>query len=222
VATAIGSSLPFAVAAAVSPIPISIVILIQLAHPKDPSSLLFATGRILGYAVVLTIVILAAEVIRPGLDAAPSVTGLIARLGVGALSLGVGIWTWLQRRSGGETKVLRAWLRVVEGVTPMRAGGAGLAVSVGPKNLLLLAGGGLALAGTPLSPVGLLVPALVFLAIATSTVSGPVLLYYALGARAVAMLNSWQGWIQDNTIAISGLLLVLVGVVLIGSGVIGL
>lgn len=218
---AIGASLPYAVAAALSPLPITAVTLILLARRRIASSL-FAAGRIFSYALVLTVVIAASELIRPGTDVAPSAAGEIARFALGAIALGAGIWTWLSRASSDKSTSPSRWLGAVGRMTPTRSAALGFALSAGPKNLVLLAGGGLAIAGARVTWAGEALAGVVFVAVASSTALVPVVLYWALGTRALNWLRSGQEWMQMNSAAISAVLLILVGVVLIGSGISGL
>jgi hypothetical protein len=219
--TAIGASLPYAVAAALSPVPITAVTLILLMRRGIASSL-FAAGRVFSYAVLLTIVIVASELIRPGTDAAPSLIGVIARFAIGGAALGAGVWTWIRRSPADSSTAPSRWARAVDNITPARSAALGVVLSAGPKNLVLLAGGGLVVAGARLSWAGEAAAGVVFLGIASSTVLVPVMLYYAVGARALNALGSLQAWMQTNSATISTVLLILAGVVLIGSGITGL
>lgn len=216
--TAIGASLPYAVAAALSPVPLTAVTLILLARRGIASSL-FAAGRVSSYALVLTVVIVASELIRPGTDVAPSPAGEVARFALGAIALGAGIWTWLSRSSAERSASPGRWMRAVGNITPIRSAGLGFALSSGPKNLVLLAGGGLAIAGARVTWAGEALAGVIFVAVAASTALVPVVLYYALGTRGLSALRSLQEWMQMNSAGISAVLLILAGVVLIGSGI---
>lgn len=219
--TAIGASLPYAVAAALSPVSITAVTLILVARHGFASAL-FTAGRVFSYALVMTIVIVASELIRPGTYLAPSPAGEIARFGLGAIALGAGVWTWLRRPSGDNPGGSGRWTQAVGRITPARSAALGFALSAGPKNLVLLAGGGLAIAGARVTWQGEALAGVIFVAIASSTATLPVVLYYALGPRALNPLRSLQDWMQVNSAAISAVLLILVGVFLIGSGITGL
>lgn len=219
--TAIGASLPYAVGAALSPLPITAVTLILLAH-RGRVSTLFVGGRVFGYAVVLAIAIAASELIRVGTYVAPSPVGEIARFGLGALAVGAGIWTWLRRPAGDAPETESRWMRALGKLTPVRSAGLGFALSAGPKSLVLVAGGGLAIAGASVTPPEEALAGIVFVVIATSTALVPVVLYYALGVRGLSTLRSLQDWMQRNSAGIGAALLILLGVVLIGSGITGL
>lgn len=217
---AIGAALPYAVAAALSPVPITVVTLILLAR-RGIAGGLFAAGRVFSYALFLTCVIVGSELIRPGSDAAPSTAGEIARFVLGGISLVAGIWTWVRRSPPDGSTGSSRWMRVAGKMTPVRSAGLGFALSAGPKNLVLLAGGGLAIAGARVTWAGEALAGLVFVAVASSTALLPVVLAYALGARATTALHSLQDWMQTNSAGISAVVLILAGVVLIGTGIAG-
>jgi hypothetical protein len=139
---AIGGILPFAVAATLSPVPITAVILILLAGGARASGLTFAAGRVLGYALVITVVILAAGAIQHPHGRVPSVSGSIARLVVGLAAICLGVWTLARRRPDRAAATTPRWTRVVQGITPIKSAGVGFALSIGPQSILLLAGGG--------------------------------------------------------------------------------
>ncbi|MBO0702082.1 MAG: GAP family protein, partial [Candidatus Dormibacteraeota bacterium] len=156
-----------------------------------------------------------------GTNLAPTPIGEIARFALGAIALGAGIWTWLSRSSERSTSPAR-WMGAVGRITPTRSAALGFALSAGPKSLVLLAGGGLAIAGVRTSWAGEALAGVVFVAVASSTALVPVVLYYALGKRALNWLHSVHDWMQLHSAAVSAVLLILVGVVLIGSGISGL
>lgn len=219
--TAIGASLPYALAAALSPVPVTAVTLILVARRGFAGSL-FAAGRVFSYALVVTCVIVGSELIRPGTDVAPSPTGEIARFALGGIALAAGVWTWISRSPADTSTTSGRWMRAVGGMRPTRTAALGFALSAGPKNLVLLAGGGLAIAGARVTWAGEALAGVIFVAVASSTATVPVVLYYALGTRALTGLRSLQGWMETHSAAISTVLLVVAGLVLIGSGISGL
>ncbi len=208
---AIGGILPFAVAATLSPLPITAVILILLSGGARVSGLTFAGGRVLGYALVIAIVILAAGAIRQPHGRIPSVSVPIVRLVVGVAALCLGIWTWVGRRKSRPAQAAPRWTRVVQGITPVKSAGVGFALSIGPKSILLLAGGGLVIANAPTGVIGGAAAAGIFLAVASATVIAPVVLYYALGDRGPTLLAGIQAWMSAHTAAIGGALLIVIG-----------
>ncbi len=218
---AIAGGLPYAIASAASPIPVAAVILMLLAR-RGAAGLTFSLGRLTGYAVILALVIFASELIGRGLETERSVAGTVARLIAGFALLIAGTWTWLRRGRRGATGGLWRRVRALDRITPTTGAGVGFALSIGPKSLLMGTGGGLAIAGATVTPAGGVAAAVVFLAIAGSTVLVPVALYYGAGSRALTVLEPLEPWMETHAIAISAAALAAVGVVLIGTGLTGL
>jgi threonine/homoserine/homoserine lactone efflux protein len=144
------------------------------------------------------------------------------KLVLGALLLVLGLRNWRARPKAGEPAPLPKWLQAIEAITPAKSVGLGLLLSAAnPKNLIMAIGGGLAIAQAPTSNGGMAVAALIFVALAVSTVVVPVILYHSLGARAERILNPLNAWLQANNSAVMAVLFLVIGVVLIGKGISG-
>jgi Sap, sulfolipid-1-addressing protein len=61
----------------------------------------------------------------------------------------------------------------------------------------------------------------VFIAIGSLTILAPVVLYFALGARATVILEDVKNWMAVHNAAIMTVLLLLLGVKLIGDAIAG-
>ena len=219
---AIGESITFAIGVAISPIPIIAIILMLLSKKAGANSLAFAVGWIVGVAGAMAIVIAVSGAIGTDSGGGPSHGVSIVKIVLGALLLNVGFRHWKDRPAPGETASLPHWLLAIEGITPIKSGALGLGLSaLNPKNIILIVGGGLAIAGAPTSNGGKLVAAVVFVALAISTVVVPVVLYRVLGARAHKRLESLNVWLQANSATVMSVLILVIAVVLIGKGVSG-
>lgn len=219
---AIGESIPFAVGVAVCPIPIIAVILMLLSDRAGPNSVSFGLGWVAGVTGALTVVILASGTIGTGSDNSPSHGTSTVKIVLGALILLLGLRDWRKRPAPGESAELPKWLRAIEATTPVKSLGLGVVLSAfNPKSLLLILGGGLAIAGAPATSGGKTVAAAVFVVLGCSTVIFPLVLYRALGARAQQTLESLNVWLQANNATVMAILLLVIGVVLIGKGVSG-
>ncbi|MGH9090821.1 MAG: GAP family protein [Acidimicrobiales bacterium] len=216
---AIGESITFAVGVAISPVPVVAVILMLLSKEAGRNSLAFAAGWAVGIAGALAVVIAVSGSIGTDSGGGPSNGTSTVKLVLGVVLVLLALRQWRNRPAQGEPAHLPKWLEALEDVTPARSGGLGVVLSaVNPKNLLLLIGGGLAIAGAPASPGGMAVAAAVFLVLAASSVVVPVVLYRALGARAERSLESLGTWLQANNAAVMTVLLLVIGVLLIGKG----
>ncbi len=219
---AIGDSITLALGVAISPIPIIAIILMLLSKKAGANSLAFALGWVVGVTGALTVVILASGAIGTGSGGAPSHGVSVVKIILGVLLLLVGLRNWKKRPKAGEPVVLPKWLQAIESITPAKSGGLGVALSaVNPKNLLLIVGGGLAIANAPTSTGGKVVAAIVFVVMAISTVVTPVVLYRVLGTRAQSTLESLNAWLQANNTTVMAVLMLVIGVVLIGKGLSG-
>jgi hypothetical protein len=81
--------------------------------------------------------------------------------------------------------------------------------------------GGLAISGTPASAGLKVVAGTLCVGVCVSTVV-PVVLVYALGARAQPWLESTNRWLEANNVTVMAVLLVVIGIALIGTGISGL
>ena len=134
----------------------------------------------------------------------------------------MGLRNWKKRPKPGEPAALPKWLQAIESITPVKSAGLGVALAtINPKNLLLIIGGGLAIANAPTSTGGKVVAAVVFVLLAVSTVVLPVVLFRILGARAQGPLESLNTWLQANNATVMAVLILVIGVVLIGKGISG-
>jgi hypothetical protein len=208
---------------AISPIPIIAVILMLLSKKAGANSLAFAVGWVVGVAGATAIVIAASGAIGTDSGGGPSHGVSIAKLVLGILLLFTGLRHWRERPGPGEQASLPKWLQSIEGITPIKSGALGIGLSaINPKNLIMIVGGGLAIAGAPASSGGKVVAAVVFVLLAISTVVLPVVLYRILGNRAQRPLESLNVWLQANNATVMAVLILVIAVVLIGKGISGL
>lgn len=217
---AIGESITFAIGVAISPIPIIAVILMLLSKRAGVNALAFAAGWVFGVVGATVVVIVASGAIGTGSGGAASHGTSTVKLVLGGVLIMLGIRNWRKRPAPGEAASLPRWLQVVEGITAPKSAALGVGLSaLNPKNLVMIVGGGLAIAGAPTTTGGKVLAGAVFVALAVSTVVVPVILYGILGERARNMLESLSSWLEPNSNAIMGVILLVIGVVLIGKGV---
>jgi len=217
---AIGESIALAVALALTSIPVVTIVLLLLEEGAGRRRLAFASGWVLGTAVVLAVVIAASDVLGGGPDAAPARWASIARIALGTGLLALAVVDWRKRPRHGEPTELPSWMQSLGGSTVTRSGllGAGLAAG-NPKNLVLLLSGGLAIAGAPVGLAGEVVGAVVFVVVATAPVVTLVLLYRFLGTGPRRVLDTTNAWIVANNAVVMAVLLLVIGVVLVVNGI---
>lgn len=218
----IGQFLPIAVGIAVSPLPIVAVVL-MLATPRGRlDGPAFVVAWIVGLALIGIIVIAAVG------DSADSdsggtpgwVSGL--KLALGVLLLLVGAREWRGRPRGDAPAELPKWMAALDTFGPVKALGAGVALSLlNPKNLLLAVAGATVIAQADLTTGQEAGALAVFVAIATIGVATPVVLFFAMGDRSRQMLDEMKEWLAHNNAAIMAVLLLIIGVKLIGDAISG-
>jgi threonine/homoserine/homoserine lactone efflux protein len=222
----VGEVLPLGVGVAVSPLPVVAVILLLLAPRAGAASTGFAVGWVLGIVAVSGVVLLLAAPADLGSPSDPSSGGAWVRLVLGVVLLLLAARQWRGSRAstdGAEASVLPRWMRALDEVTAGRAVGLGFVLAaVNPKNLALSVAAGVAIASGDL-PGGQAVAALVvFTLLAASTVALPVVAYAVAGQRARPVLDSARDGLETHQAAITGVLLLVLGVVLVGKGLGGL
>lgn len=217
----IGQILPLAIGIDVSALPIAAVIL-MLGTPRARSNgLAFLVGWIVGLVGVGGIALILAGAV--GLSASSgstsSLVGLI-KLALGILLLVAAARGWRSRPRSEEVAPLPKWMASLDTVTPARSAGlAALLSGVNPKNLALNLAAMSIIASAGLSASAELVALVAFVIMASITIIAPVVVYFAGGDRAAAVLAGWKEYLVANNPVIMAILLLVFGMVLIGQGI---
>ena len=96
-----------------------------------------------------------------------------------------------------------AWMGAIDAFGPVKAAGAGVALSaVNPKNLLFVVAAAATEAQAGLSTAHQAIVWIVFTLLSTIGVAVPVVLYLALGERAPALLERIKVWLIRNQAAV--------------------
>ena len=112
------------------------------------------------------------------------------------------------------------WMAGIDAFTPAKALGLGLLLAgVNPKNLLLAAGAGSALAVTGPSTTEAVIALIVFVVLGSLTIAGPVVFYLTGGDRAKIQLDSAKDWLAVHNDAVMMVLFLVLGVNLIAKGI---
>jgi hypothetical protein len=111
------------------------------------------------------------------------------------------------------------WLGAVDTFSPVKALAAGgVLAAVNPKNLLLAVAAATTIAQSGLAGADQAVAYAVFAVVATLGVATPVVIFFAMGDRAPALLASLKAWLAAHNAAIMAVLCLVIGVKLIGDG----
>jgi NAD/NADP transhydrogenase beta subunit len=217
-AQAIGQLLPIALAVAISSVPIMATILILLSPRRAQSAVPFLIGWVLGIAIVVTICTLFAQLIPTARSSRrPETTIGIAEILVGLALVVIAIIAWRRARRNPSTAMPK-WLNAVGSFGPWAAFGVAFALNVRPKGLLLAIAAGLALRAGHLSLGESAVAIAIYTLIGCSTVAVPIIVTLAAPKRMEPRLLSAKEWISRNNGVITALILVMVGFVIIGTG----
>jgi len=214
----VGETLSLAIGVAVSPVPISAVIVMLFTPKAKTNAPTFLIGWVIGLLLVGFVVLLI-----PGLEASegePSTTSGVIKLILGVLLLGVGWAAWRKRPGAGETADAPKWMDTIDGFGMGKSFGIGFLLSaVNPKNLLLVAAAAATIAGAGLSVGEQTGALLIFTLIAASTVAIPVVGYLIVGERADESFAKAKDWLIQNNSVVMAVLLLVFGVALIGGAV---
>ena len=219
---AIGQILPLAVGVAISPVPIIAVILMLVTPAARTNGPAFIVGWLIGLAVigVLVIGVAGGAVTSAG---GPAKWALVLELVLGGLLLVVAARQFRSRPHDGEQAPMPKWMGAIDAFTPGKAVGAGaLLSSLNPKNLLLAVGAAASIAGAAIATSDQAIAYGVFMLIATIGVAAPVVIFFALGDRAPALLDRMKAWMGQNNAVIMTILCLVIGVKLIGQALGGL
>jgi threonine/homoserine/homoserine lactone efflux protein len=221
-AGAIGQILPLAVGVAVSPMPIAACVLL-LATPRarviGPAFLL---GWIAGIAIVGTIVMLVAGPSDASDAGGPATWVNWLKLVLGVLLLLVAVRQWRSQPKGDAPAEAPKWMGALEKLTPVKALAAAFVLAgVNPKNLLIIIAAGVAVAQTGIPSGDQAIAWIVFTIIAAIGVAAPVVIYFALGDRAKAILDGLKVWLIRHNTAVLAVLFLIIGFKLIGDAITG-
>jgi len=223
VGQAIGDLLPFALGAALSPIPIIAIILILLSTRAGANGVSFLVGWAVGMTGASIVLFAVSTSIGSGTNGAPSTSSSVIKLVAGVGLLLLARRSIRKRPKPGETAELPKWLASMDTLAPAKAAALGVLLSaLNPKNLLMIAGAMVALSQYHLPDGDIVIAIAVFVLLAVSTVAAPVLIFAVAGNKAQHRLDTTKIWLSQNNATVMAVLLVVIGVVLIGKGIGGL
>src|SRR6478609_7918829 len=184
-AEGISAVLTFAVGVAISPLPIIAVTLMLFSERARVNGSAF----LLGWVLAVTLVSGGAYLLADQGDAATSTTAADTiswgKVVFGVLFFLLAVRNWRNRPAPGTTPAMPKWLAGVDALTPPKAFGLGLLLAgPNPKNLMLGASAGAALAGLGLSTGEAVGSLIVYVLLASLTIAAPVVYYLVGGEKA--------------------------------------
>lgn len=213
----IGHALPLGVGVALSPFPLIAAVLLLMSPRGRSAGLAFLAGRVLGIAIVLTIVIVAAE----ALYALASGTGIpsIVKLVLGLALLVLGLTKWRPKPAGVEPK-LPGWMSAIDSFSPAQSFGLAILLSVtNPKELALAIPLGITIGGAAIGTGETVLVAAAFIVVACLSTAVPVLAFVAAPDRMRPALERLRTWLTANHSVVMGILLVVIGAVVAGGAI---
>ncbi|WP_396930093.1 GAP family protein [Mycolicibacterium sp.] len=211
--------IPLALVVALSPISILPALLLVLYSTRPRAAgLAFAAGWVTGLTV-LTVLFLNVPRLLGGSADTSSVWQLRLRLFGGAVLIVTGVWLWLRRN-----KAVRSahWLDAIGKWSPARTAAIGLGFGVfNPKIIVACAAAGLAIDAARLGPIGQGAAVGYFVVIAGAGTLLPVLAHILAAKRFDRSLERLRAWIQQRQAEISAVALVVIGAVLMVTGMLG-
>ena len=211
---------PLALAAAASPVPL-LVLLVLLVTPRAvPNGAAFSVGWA---AALLGVGAVTLAAVGAGLDlhgGGAVVAGLTAL--VGALLLVLAGWQWSRRPRDASAMLVPRWLTAADDCTPAHAFGLGVAmVLLNPKVLALTAGAVGAIAALGTGPARAL-DLFLFAALGSVGALIPLGFRVVLGMRATGGLESCRAWLVAHGAGVASAVLGAVGLLLVVRGALAL
>lgn len=215
---ALAQLLPIAIAAALSSVPITLMILVLLSPQRNTVALPFLTGWALGTAAVLILATFAAQLLPDSRPRQPQTAIGVLEILIGTALILMGARDVRRRHQHEDGKTSR-WVQATNSLGAGSSFGIALALNVRPKGLLLSAAASLTLRSADLAweETALLVAA--YTAIATSTVVAPILATLLSPDRMEPRLITARDWLTANGSVVTAVILLLIGAVVLGAGV---
>jgi threonine/homoserine/homoserine lactone efflux protein len=209
--------LPFAVGVAISPVPIIAVILMLFSSRAKVNGPVFLLGWAVALAVVSGVAFLAG-------DAASESTTTTAvswsQVVFGVLFVLLAVRTWGKRAPAGTQPEQPKWMAGIDSFAPGKALALALLLAgVNPKNLLLAAGAGAAVAALALPTTEAVVSLAAFVIVASLTIAVPVVYYLVGGEAARTRLDAVKEWLAVHNDAVMTVLFLVLGVNLVSKGI---
>jgi hypothetical protein len=215
----ISEVLTFAVGVAISPAAIIAVILMLFSRRARVNGPLFLLGWVVALGVLVTVVYAISDQSNAGTSNTSSDSVSWLKIGLGLSFLLLARREWRKRPAPGVEPEMPKWMARVDALTPVEALGLGVLLGgLNPKNLALSIGAAAGLAQLGLSIPDAVVSLVVFVAVGSLSIAGPVIYYLLGGEKAATELNQLKDWLGRHNDAVMAILFLVFGVALIAKG----
>jgi len=180
---------------------------------------MFLLGWIAALGVVCGVAYLVSDAADAATDTTAADTVSWGKIAVGVFFLLIAGRQWRSRPAPGAQPEMPKWMAGIDAFSPVKAFTLALLLAgVNPKNLLLSAGAGAALAQLGPTTTDAVVSLIVFVVLGSITIAGPVVYYLVGGDRARVALDSTKEWLAVHNAAVMTVLFLVFGVKLIADG----
>jgi hypothetical protein len=211
--------LTYAVAVAISPVPIIAVILMLFSAKAKVNGPMFLAGWVVAAGVVSAVAYSLADAGDAATDSSTADVISWGHIVIGAFFLVVAARQWSSRPAPGVDPDMPKWMAGIDSFSPVKSFALALLLAgVNPKNLLLSAGAGAALAQLGPTTSEAVVSWVVYVVLASITIAGPVVYYLLGGDKAKGALDELKAWLALHNAAVMTTLFLVFGVKLIADG----
>jgi hypothetical protein len=215
----ISEVLTYAVAVAISPVPIIAVILMLFSARARVNGRMFLAGWVVAAGGVSAIAYVLADAGDAATDSTTADTISWGQIAIGAFFLFVAARQWRSRPAPGAQPDMPKWMAGIDSFSPGKSFTLALLLAgVNPKNLLLSVSAGAALAKVGPTTSEAIAAWIVYVVLASITIAGPVVYYLLGGDRAKAVLDEMKEWLAVHNAAVMTVLFVVFGVKFIAEG----
>ncbi len=211
----LGILLPLALGVALSSVPLTATVFILLSPRARRSGITFLLGWVVGLALVTIGFVY-------GINALPTGPGLPNQSVVGAVELllglalfGFGVWKIIQGPPP-EKKSAPEWTKRLTNLGPWSGLLLGIALNLRPKAIALAIAAALAINSVRMTPTEFVVVITIYIVLGSSTVAIPVLMMMVAPEATETRLRQGKGWLTRNSRAITIIVSLMLGVLLIG------
>ena len=177
-------------------------------------------GWVAGLTIVGTVMLVIASG-RATQDAGEPDTWVgVLKLLFGVLFLLLAARIWRTRPKPGHEAQMPKWMQAIDTFSTTKALGASALLSaLNPKNLALTIAAATTIAELELSTGQEAGALAVFVAVGSLTILAPLVVYFAMGAKAADILEETKSWMAAHSAAIMTVLLLVLGAKLIGDAI---
>lgn len=217
----LGEVTALAMVVALSPFSVlpAIALVVHSERPR-PTGMAFICGWLAGKAAITLLFVQVPRLLH-GLQGTPPHWTAWLRVAAGLLFVAAGIWYWRKHRREPVASVdAPQWLDRIKRITPVGAAAAGASLTVvNPKVVLMCAAAGFAIGTAGLSTLGTTAAVSYFTLLAGSTAAVPILAYLVWSHRVDRLLERLRDWMQRRQVAITVVVLLILGVALLFNGI---